>query len=314
MDGVHTKTSIIVCTKDRPEHLNRCLSSIRASDPLFDEILIVDNGSQDKEAVSLVASEYDASYMYFPQRGLARARNFGISKSQGDILIFADDDFSVKDGWIENLLPAYKNPKVGCCAGRMIALRKDRLSLAYEESMSFDRGNQRREFRQQDLRLSNLFSPFTMLGQKRLLDKTPLPYAVGYGFFSFRKSILTRVGLFDPSLGRGTPGVGGDDVDLYYRILKAGYTIIYEPRAQILHNHRSTFESILLDARNAGISLKKLQTKYAGRDLYMTLMLFGTFFHLIAALLGSKGQAMLYRMVREELLGFLKTGSYSSAI
>jgi hypothetical protein len=57
---------------------------------------------------------------------------------------------------------------------------------------------------------------------------------------AFRASIFThpQIGLLDESLGRGTPTGCGEDTYLFYKILKAGYTLVYEPAAYVWHKHR----------------------------------------------------------------------------
>jgi hypothetical protein len=57
---------------------------------------------------------------------------------------------------------------------------------------------------------------------------------------AFRRSIFSdpRIGLLDEALGAGMPTGCSEDTYLFYRILKAGYTIVYEPTAWVWHRHR----------------------------------------------------------------------------
>jgi hypothetical protein len=57
---------------------------------------------------------------------------------------------------------------------------------------------------------------------------------------AFRSSIFShpRIGLMDEALGPGMPSGVGEDTYLFYKVLKAGYTIVYEPAAWVWHKHR----------------------------------------------------------------------------
>jgi hypothetical protein len=57
---------------------------------------------------------------------------------------------------------------------------------------------------------------------------------------AFRASIFSHpdIGLMDEALGLGMPSGVGEDTYLFYKVLKAGYTLVYEPKAYVLHKHR----------------------------------------------------------------------------
>jgi hypothetical protein len=63
-----------------------------------------------------------------------------------------------------------------------------------------------------------------------------------------------RIGLFDEGLGAGTPTGVAEDTYLYYKILKAGHTLVYEPSAWVSHRHRRDDGALRqqLDAYSAG--------------------------------------------------------------
>ncbi len=46
------------------------------------------------------------------------------------------------------------------------------------------------------------------------------------------------IGLLEESLGPGTPTGVGEDTYIFYKILKEGFTIVYEPKAFVWHKHR----------------------------------------------------------------------------
>jgi len=76
-----------------------------------------------------------------------------------------------------------------------------------------------------------------------------------------RKSALESIGLFDEALGAGTPTVGGEDCELFARILRAGYCIVYEPRALSWHRHRRTWEELQKTLQGYGIGVYAFWTR-----------------------------------------------------
>jgi hypothetical protein len=57
---------------------------------------------------------------------------------------------------------------------------------------------------------------------------------------AFRAAIFThpQIGLMDEALGPGMPSGVGEDTYLFYKVLRAGHTIVYEPSAYVWHKHR----------------------------------------------------------------------------
>ena len=44
---------------------------------------------------------------------------------------------------------------------------------------------------------------------------------------SYRRAIFSEIGYFDPALDVGTATQGGGDLDMFFRVLKAGHTLVY---------------------------------------------------------------------------------------
>src|SRR5437016_5283605 len=91
--------SVVVCTRNRPDHLNRCLEALSSvSYPRFDA-LVVDNAPADSRAKE-VAERWGARYVVEPIVGLSRARNLGARTCSSDIVAFTDDDAVVDPEWV----------------------------------------------------------------------------------------------------------------------------------------------------------------------------------------------------------------------
>ncbi len=80
---------------------------------------------------------------------------------------------------------------------------------------------------------------------------------------AFRRALFDTIGGFDPALGAGSRAGGAEDVDLFHRMLAAGYTIRYSPSAVVRHHHRrdmASLEARLADLeRGYGVYLQKLR-------------------------------------------------------
>jgi cellulose synthase/poly-beta-1,6-N-acetylglucosamine synthase-like glycosyltransferase len=110
------------------------------------------------------------------------------------------------------------------------------------------------------------YSPHGRGFKRRIFDGAhcnPLiVYPVGVSAsMALRKSSIDFIGLFDEALGAGTPAVGGEDCELFARILRAGYRIVYDPRALSWHRHRRTWEELQKTLQGYGIAVFAFWTR-----------------------------------------------------
>ena len=82
------KVSIVICTKDRVDDLNRTLRSIREQQRLPDEVLIVDASKNRLVEDGLEAGDLVLHYLHTDEPGLTKQRNLGIAAAIGDVIIF----------------------------------------------------------------------------------------------------------------------------------------------------------------------------------------------------------------------------------
>lgn len=115
------KISIIIPTLNRPEDLRRCLASIAGNTRQPDEVIIVEQG--DVKLTQQVASEYSLPIQlyYFDQKSLTRARNFGFAKTNGDIIVYIDDDVEIATDYLavaEKYFEADSDREIVAIAGK----------------------------------------------------------------------------------------------------------------------------------------------------------------------------------------------------
>jgi GT2 family glycosyltransferase len=61
---------------------------------------------------------------------------------------------------------------------------------------------------------------------------------------AFRRDILMELGGFDEALDTGSSLPGGGDPDIFYRVIRAGYPLVYEPRYLVFHQHRREIKAL----------------------------------------------------------------------
>jgi glycosyltransferase involved in cell wall biosynthesis len=215
---------VVVCTRDRPDSLQRTLDSLQRLDYSSFEVIIVDNCPTTQATRDLVA-RYPFRYVVEERPGLDWARNRGIVEARGDIIAYTDDDVCVDRGWLYGVVAGFIAPDVMCVTGMVLP---GELETAAQKLFEVRYGGMNKGFRQ------------------RIFDQTTeqpyMPYLVsqcGVGAnMAFRRELFHHIGKFDEALDVGTASGGGGDLDMFYRVIQASYCLVYEPTAIVYHYHR----------------------------------------------------------------------------
>jgi GT2 family glycosyltransferase len=97
-------------------------------------------------------------------------------------------------------------------------------------------------------------------------DSPLFPFAAGrFGTganFAVNRTVMQGLGGFDAALGVGSPAGGGEDLDAFVRILRAGWQLAYEPAALVWHLHRSELDDLHAQLFDYGRGLSAYLTKY----------------------------------------------------
>lgn len=248
--------TIIVCTRDRTDGLRECLYSLQqiAYDPL--EILVVDNapsGTATREAVAALAREDPRiRYTCESRPGLSKARNHGLVHARNDIVAFTDDDTMVDSGWPSAVAAGFAaDPEVMCVTGLVASMALDTGSQRYFDSRYT--WGEAFEPRRYDLA--------THRHPSRLYPFSAGIFGTGANF-AVRRSALASLGDFDPLLGAGGPGRGGEDLDMFLRVILAGGRICYLPSALIWHRHRADAQALSEQIYSYGYGLGAYLAKH----------------------------------------------------
>ncbi|MGB6015317.1 MAG: glycosyltransferase family A protein, partial [Nodosilinea sp.] len=144
--------SVVICTRDRPQQLARCLRSLQSLTTPAHEIIVIDNAPSSEATKQLVAEFPAVRYCQEPRPGLSVARNRGIAIATGDLIAFTDDDVEVHSHWLEQLRTAFQHPTVMAMTGLILPAR-----LETEAEEVFQRGSSGFGWGYRPLTFDNLF-------------------------------------------------------------------------------------------------------------------------------------------------------------
>ena len=228
--------SVVVCTRDRPEQIKKCLNRLAQQKyPRF-EVVVVDNAPT-SDALRAVVEEQagkgaEFRYCVEPRPGLSWARNAGIAAAASDVIAFLDDDDEPDEHWLAGVADGFaRGERVGCVSGVVLPARLDNaVENLFEQIGGHSKG---RGF---------VSETFAKSGPQSPLWPLP-PFGVGANM-AFRREALDRIGGFDVALGAGTLTGGGEDTLAITLVMLYGYEVAYEPVALMWHHHRQDMASL----------------------------------------------------------------------
>jgi glycosyltransferase involved in cell wall biosynthesis len=248
--------SVVVCTRDRPEELDGCLSALRSLRYPQHEVLVVDNASTGVQTAA-VAARHGVRYVREMRPGLDWARNRGIRESRHPIVAFTDDDARVDPLWLDALAAAFAENAVDAVTGLVapLELETEAQRLFEHGYGGMGKGFRRRVFSREQLGSTGLL---------RIQNA-----GVGANM-AFRRSVFSTVGEFDPALDVGTPAHGGGDLDMFHRVVAGGHRLLYEPAALVWHRHRRSLDQLERQLGDDGRAftiylMKTFRTRSVGR-------------------------------------------------
>jgi GT2 family glycosyltransferase len=243
--GPQPAVTVVVTTCRRDDLVVRCLQALLGGAWRNLEVIVVENrpgGSPVPGGLWRTFAEDDrVVYVEEAGAGLSRARNRGLRAASSGIVLFLDDDLIPDGGWVQAMAaPLLADEGLVAVAGNILPLVLQRPEqLAQEQFASYGRGFARRRI-----------DPRDALGR----DPVAVPGAIGPGgCIGARADVLREMGGFDVTLGAGTPTLGGEELDLFMRVLEAGYAIQYEPSAVAWHEHPADRRNLRRRAFQTGV-------------------------------------------------------------
>jgi glycosyltransferase involved in cell wall biosynthesis len=207
--------SIVIPTRNGADLLTRCVEAVRRRTEYRNyEIVVVDNGSDDADALEAIDALADRVVRYPYRFNFARQMNLAAANASGDILLLLNNDVEMDDpGWLEAMVEHAQRPEVGAVGARLLfpggRVQHEGVFVGYGGGAA-----------------GNIdFGDYMRLG--RMIRNCT---AVTAACLAIRPEVLRAIGGFDERLR-----VAFNDVDLCLRIRQRGYRIVYTPYAELRH-------------------------------------------------------------------------------
>lgn len=222
--------SVVICTREHPDVLERQLRSIaELKYPNF-ETIVIDNAPKTRRTKQVCDKFRFVRHVLDPRPGLDYARNTGWQVARNEIVAYTDDDACVDPHWLMMLAVNYADPQVNCVTGITFPMELETAAQEhFEKYGGMQRGFHRRVYS------PGTWSTFYPLGSGR--------FGAGVNL-SLRRKTLETMGGFDLALDVGSVARGGGDLDIMARVLRDGGRLVYDPRAICWHQHRRTMSQL----------------------------------------------------------------------
>lgn len=229
------KASVVILTWNATEMLGACLASLaQGFAACSHETIVVDNGSRTPIPPTVREAFPEIRLLVNRRnRGVAPARNQGTRIAQGEYIILLDDDTVVQPGAFDRLLTYMDaHPEVGLCGPKLIDVHgqlqlscrlfptmSDKLARRFSSSLAWEVA---REVEMVDWDHGSVREVDYVIGACQVI----------------RQEALAEVGLLDEWIFYGP-----EDIDLCLRMRQAGWQVVYNPEAVVVHNERRVARS-----------------------------------------------------------------------
>jgi len=217
----NTMISIVILNYNRPQHLDRLLSGLSMSvnySPF--EVLVIDNCSD--EPVAPIVKRFGFARVIRMESNVGVAgRNRGLQEARGSIIITLDDDvFGIGDEEIQQLKEIFSDPIVGAVCFQVLDDTEDTVI--------------------------NWCHHYKV---EEYSEKEFLTNEITEGAVAFRREALQKSGYYPEHFF-----ISHEGPDLAFRIMNAGYNVIYTPKIRVKHYHakegRPSWRRYYYDTRN----------------------------------------------------------------
>jgi GT2 family glycosyltransferase len=211
--------SIVIPSHARNDLLRCCLDSVQAYGPRGVEVLVVDDGSAGA-AVTRTA-EQRARVLRLPRRrGFCVAANVGIRAARYEIVQLLNDDTEVRAGWAEAALKHFADSSVAAVAPLVLSWPDGACVDSAGDAYALGGVARKRHH------------------GRRVGDVTLAPgevFGASASSAFYRRSAVLEVGAFPEEFGAYF-----EDVDLAFRLRRAGFRAVFEPASRVLHHGSSS--------------------------------------------------------------------------
>jgi GT2 family glycosyltransferase len=209
--------SIVIPSHSRADLLRSCLATVTCHAPPGTQLLVVDDASPGAQVSATAGACGGVEVLRLPRRGgFCAAANAGIAAARGAVVELLNDDTEVTSGWAEAALARLADPAVAAVAplvlcwpdGGRVDSAGDRYYLG---GVAGKRGHGER------------------LAPTHLASRPVFGASASSAFY--RRPAILEVGGFPQQFGAYF-----EDIDLAFRLNRAGYRAVFEPASRVLHH------------------------------------------------------------------------------
>ncbi len=236
------RASVVIPTYNRVGELRRVLGGLagQARSPDIElEVIVVDDGSEDETGPWLAEVGVEQGWIVTRQTnaGPATARNRGVRKATGEIVLFLGDDTIPQAGW---LMAHLEEHRLFGGTGPLAVL--GHTSFPPDAESPF-------------MRFINEYG--AQFGYSIIEDPRSVPFNFFYtSNVSLPRDELIRHGGFREDF----PAAAWEDIEFSYRAQKAGLSLCYQPRARSIHEHCVRPRTFCRRQRTSGLSAAIFQS------------------------------------------------------
>ncbi len=234
--------------------IKRLLDSLKHSGYFRDSsfgVVVVDDRCPNSK-VKRLCSEYPITYLRTKGVGKMAALNYAVRRTSSKYVAFTDqDNIVVSANWLQTLKSNFTLKDIGYVSGKVTLFQAEsEAQKRWEKKGALNKGNEKLVFGKE------FFEKFRLRG-------VPVNLCTAGSNHIMPRKVLEKIGFHDERFGPGAfvDGAGGD-LDITYRVLKRGYTVIYDPKAVIGHEHPTTFPSLRNKMFSYGISDTAIHLKF----------------------------------------------------
>lgn len=245
--------TLIICTMNRPDMLREVLTSLADLDYRNYDVLVVDNDPSSGLTPPIVDAFAGVRIVDAPERGLSKARNIGLVAATEEFVAFTDDDVVIDKDWLRELVGGFAVAEdVHIVTGLVPTGEVSTPAQAFfDRRVSWSKNLVRTTYRLSAPPENDALFPF------RVGD-----FGTGANF-AVRRSVMLELGGFDEGLGVGSPSGGGEDIDMFVRVILDGGALVYAPAARVWHRHRIDSAGLSKQMADYGLGLGAWLTKLA---------------------------------------------------
>jgi len=210
--------SVVVAVRNEIQYIEKCITSLLNQDYEGTyEIIVVDGMSTDGtyELLQNIQESFQFKLLRNRKINAAAGRNIGIENAEGDHIAFIDGDAIAAHDWLAQINSAFEEGQAAGVGGPDL-LPEDSNETAKMIGLVMT----------SPLASGGSLNPSTqhaMMQEERWVEHIPTCN------LCLKREVFESVGVFDEEF------VKGQDLELSYRIVKAGYKLLYSPKIKVVH-------------------------------------------------------------------------------